>query len=212
VERVKNYNSTAKQPTRSTIIGIREPIPATLEKCLQFLEYAGSARKLTSHSRGSRRFERYGIHYAVLINENALALGQRYRLVDITNAIRTSDQRFYFAAKSESLVPSEIMDGCKLALPPCQKCGTERIAESQKFCASCGAELTEASLYKQLLQSPIQVLPLTKNKIDGILRHTKIRTIQDLLSDDTQSIKSVPYISNVWAQRIRTMAEEFLIV
>lgn len=212
VTRIKGYNATASQPTRSTIVGIREPIPATMEKCLQFLEYAGLARKLASHSRGTRRYERYGIHYAVLIRENAFALGQRYRLADVSNAIRKSDQRFYFAAKYDLLISADKLDECKLALPPCQKCGTERIAESQKFCTACGAELTEASLYKQLLQSPIQQLPLTQKKIEGILRHTKIRTVQDLLSDDTQSIKTVPYISKVWAQRIRTMAEEFLIV
>ncbi|MFZ5504681.1 MAG: hypothetical protein ACOY7P_04250 [Pseudomonadota bacterium] len=212
VAKIKAYNATAKQPTRSTIVGIREPIPATMEKCLQFLEYAGLARKLASHSRGPRRYERYGIHYAVLISENAFSLGQRYRLADVANAIRKSDQRFYFASKYDLLISAEKLDNCKLALPPCQKCGTERISESQKFCTACGSELTEASLYKQLLQSPIQQLPLTQKKIEGILRHTRIRTIQDLLSDDTQSIKTVPYISNVWAQRIRTMAEEFLIV
>lgn len=212
VTKIKHYNATAKQPTRSSIIGIREPIPATMEKCLQFLEYAGIARKLTSHSRGERRFDRYAVHYAVLISENAFSLGQRYRLADVSNAIRTSDQRFYYAAKPEILISADNIDNCRLALPPCHSCGTERISEAQKFCTSCGHELTEASLYKQLLQSSIDLLPLTQKKIDGIRRHTKIRTIQDLLSDDTQSIKSVPYISKVWAQRIRTMAEEFLTV
>lgn len=212
VARIRLYNATRKKATTSTIIGIQEPVPSVLEKSLQFLEYAGVARKWSSHSRGQRRFERYSLHYSILISENALGLGQSYKISDLTSGLKSPDQRFYFCATPASLIGKEQQEQCRLALPPCQKCGTERLTESQKFCTACGSELTEASIYKQLLSTSIEELPLTKKKIDGILRHTKLRTVQDIVTDDAQAIKKVPYVNKVWAQRIRTIAEEFLSV
>lgn len=212
VARIRLYNASRKRAAASTIIGIQEPVPSELEKSLQFLEYAGVTRKWPSHSRGKRRFERYSLHYSILISENALGLGQSYKISDITSSLKSPDQRFYYCATPSNLIAQEIQGQCRLALPPCQGCGTERVTESQKFCTSCGAELTEASIYKQLLSTSIAELPLTKKKIEGILRHTKLRTVQDIVTDDAQVIKRVPYISKVWAQRIRTIAEEFLSV
>lgn len=212
VQRIRLYNASRQRSTTSVMIGIQEPVPSVLEKSLQFLEYAGVARKWTSHSRGHRRFERYSLHYSILISENALGLGQTFKITDITGALRSPDQRYYYCATPNSLVTLVEQQQCRLALPACQKCGTERLTESQKFCTACGAELTEASIYKQLLGTSISELPLTRKKIDGILRHTKLRTVQDIVTDDTHSIKKVPYINKVWAQRIRTIAEEFLSV
>jgi hypothetical protein len=77
----------------------------------------------------------------------------------------------------------------------------------------CGSELTNASVYEELLRASISELPLTKRKLDGILEHTPIKTIQDvLLDDEAQTLRRVPYIGPIWAARIRTYAEEFVSV
>jgi ERCC4-type nuclease len=77
---------------------------------------------------------------------------------------------------------------------------------------NCGTELTRVSLYKELLNAPLENLPLTTNQIDGIKKYTHLRTVQDILLDDSQSIMKVPYIGNSLRKRIKNMAEEFVSV
>jgi hypothetical protein len=77
---------------------------------------------------------------------------------------------------------------------------------------NCGTRLTEASLYEELLKKPIESLRIPRKKIDGILRHTKLKTIQDVILDDDQTLRSVPRIGRVWAARIKNLAEEYVSV
>jgi hypothetical protein len=76
----------------------------------------------------------------------------------------------------------------------------------------CGAELPDTSIYTELLKAPINKLPLTRNKLDGIRKHTRLKCIQDILTDDQQTLRNIPYVGPVWAARIRTYAEEFVSV
>jgi hypothetical protein len=77
----------------------------------------------------------------------------------------------------------------------------------------CGRELSDASIYEELLKAPIQKLPLTKNKLNGLLQHTSIRTINDILLDEENyQIRSVPHVGPIWSARIRRYAEEFVSV
>ena len=77
----------------------------------------------------------------------------------------------------------------------------------------CGSELKDVSLYEELVQTGIEQLPLTANKIEGLRAHTKIRTVQDvLLDEETTEIRKVPYVGPVWASRIRNAAQEYVSV
>jgi hypothetical protein len=76
----------------------------------------------------------------------------------------------------------------------------------------CGQELRNASVYEELLRTPIDVLPLPARKRNGIKQHTPLRTVQDLLLDDDQHLLKVPYIGPIWSARIRTVAQEFVSV
>jgi len=77
----------------------------------------------------------------------------------------------------------------------------------------CGRSLSDASLYEELLQADIDVLPLTANKLHGLKKHTSIRSISDvLLDEESRQIRSVPYVGPVWAERIHRYAEEFVSV
>ena len=77
----------------------------------------------------------------------------------------------------------------------------------------CGAELPNASLYEELLRTSIEALPLTAQRLQRIREHTQLVTVQDiLLDDDAQQLRSVPYIGPIWANRIRTLAEELVSV
>ena len=78
---------------------------------------------------------------------------------------------------------------------------------------TCGRELTNASVYEELLRAPIDLLPLTAKKQVGLREHTKIRTVQDILLDEESTqLRSVPQIGPIWAARIRRYADEFVSV
>lgn len=207
------YNRLQLSPDRkTTIVAIEEPLNVQIERMLNMLEYAGVVRKADSVSRGVKgRFQRYTIHTAIVIAENALVLGKSYPLSNLIDALRLRVSHAFSRTKPTSLLGVGFEERCTLALPPCKKCGTARVAEEQHFCMKCGSELSDASVYEELLRTPIQHLPLTQKKIEGILQHTTIRTVHDLLIDEErQDIRKVRGVGPLWAKRIRTIAEEFI--
>jgi hypothetical protein len=77
----------------------------------------------------------------------------------------------------------------------------------------CGAELHDVSIYEELVNSPIDKLPLTRNKLSGLKKYSSIRTVQDvLLDEETREVRKVPYVGPVWAARIRNAAQEYVSV
>jgi ABC-type hemin transport system ATPase subunit len=212
-DRIQTYNKNKSLREKAVIIAIQDPIPSELERILQFLEYAGLLRKGQSVSKGSDGiYQRYTVHYALLISTNSLNLGATYSLSDLILALSHRDAHAFARAKATTLLGNDYQTRCTLDMPPCPKCSEPRLVERQYFCLNCGTELTRASLYKELLNTPLENLPLTTNKIDGIKTYTNLRTVQDILSDDSQSIMNVPYIGKVWNKRIKNMAEEFVSV
>lgn len=212
---LQGYNKLKEAPSsKASVVALEEPISPQLERMLNMLEYAGLVRKLGTVSRGVKgRFLRYSIHHAAIISENALSLGKSYPLSTLIEALTSRDAHAFARTKGSMLLGENFEERCKLDLPPCKKCKTPRISEEQHFCMKCGTELTNASVYEELLRAPIDQLPLTQNKIDGIKKHTGIRTVQDvLLDDEAQEIRRIPYVGPFWAMRIRTVAEEFVSV
>jgi hypothetical protein len=205
------YNKNRSGRTKSTIIGIKEPVPSSLDKILQFFEYSGLFRKTRTHSRGADSYDRYLIHNATIIHSNSLALGRSFSIRDLIDSLQNNDSHIYVRTVTEKIVDKEFSK-LRLNLPPCSACGHERSGESQKFCGNCGAKLKDSSIYNELLQKPISALPLSASKLKGIEAKTRIRTIQDLLLDENQSLLKVPRIGKVWSRRIKTMAEEFISV
>ena len=204
------YNSIRNEQSKTTTIGIQEPIPSSLYKILQFFEYSGFFRKTKNHSRGRLSYERYMIHNAAVISSNSLALGRNFSIKDLIGSLQGNDSHIYVRTVTEKLVDKNFSQ-LRLNLPPCSDCGHERL-ENQKFCGNCGAKLKDSSVYIELLQKPISVLPLSQSKLKGISTKTNIKTIQDLLLDESQTLLKVPRIGKVWARRIRNLAEEFVSV
>ena len=210
---IASYNKSKEIGKKGLAIGITAPVSERLERILKFFEYAGMVRPLSDHSRGYKgTYKRYLVHYSTLISNNSLSLGQSYKTADLIASLSNFDPHNYFRTGEAGLVPESFETDCVLELPPCPNCDAPRLAEYQKFCANCGAKLTDASVYRQLLHTPISSLPLTSAKISGILAHTPLRTVQDILTDEEQRIKEVPYIDRYWAERIRNIAEEFVTV
>ena len=215
LETLSKYNrGQHSHDKKSTTIALKEPRGASLERILNLLEYAGIIRSGRSVSRGEKgKFQRYTIHNAIIISENALALGRSFTVDAVTASLIHTSSHAFTRTSGHALLGQDFESRCTLDLPSCASCGAPRTSDEQRFCMKCGAELVDASLYEELLRQPVSQLGLTQRKIDGILEHTDIRTVQDvLLDDEMQKLRDVPSIGPVWARRIRTLAEEFLSV
>lgn len=206
------FNKSRASERKTQAFGLKEPLNGKLEKIFQFYEYAGIARKLKTHSRGKiGSYRRYQFHSAIMTSGNGLGLGQTYTTSDLIRSLSNFDAHDYCKISPSRLLKDQV-EGLALNLPSCSSCGAERVSADQKFCMKCGSKLTEASLYKELLQKPISTLSIPIKKIEGISKHTKLRTIQDVVLDEDQSLRSVPGIGRVWSARIRNLAEEYVSV
>lgn len=74
----------------------------------------------------------------------------------------------------------------------------------------CGTELRDGSIYAEVLRLSLTELPLPERKLEDIISHTNLRTINDILADDRQKLRTIPYVGPVWAKRIYDAAEEFV--
>ncbi|MNC59775.1 hypothetical protein D3C75_1096060 [compost metagenome] len=96
-------------------------------------------------------------------------------------------------------------------MPPCNICKTPRVSENAKFCSNCGAVLKEASVFENIINQDINVLPITKARAENIKKHSNIRTVKDILMDhDNSELQSVAMIGPHWCQRIKSYAEEVI--
>lgn len=214
VSRLTRFNVNRSTQTKAVVVALAEPLGAPLSRVLAMLEYAGVVRKTDTVSRGEKGvFQRYELHWAIVLNENALSLGRSVSTAAMIEALTARDAHAFMRSRGTSLLGDDFEERCQLDLAPCQNCGTPRISEEAQFCMNCGRPLTEASIYEELLKAPIDRLPLTQKKIDGLKKHSQVRTVGDvLLDDESREIRQVPYIGPVWSERIHRYAEEYVSV
>lgn len=206
------FNKLQESASRKAkVVAIEQPIDPALQKLLNLLEYAGLVRPSGAVSRGVKgRFSRYTIHYALLLSENALRLGKSVAINETVRALRAKNPHAFARTKDVKLLGEGYASRCTLDLPICQNCSAPRVSEEQRFCMRCGQELSDASVYAELLHAPISVLALPDRKLQGIAEQGSLKTVQDILLDDElQQLRKVHGIGPVWARKIRTAAEEF---
>jgi hypothetical protein len=213
VASLKDYNKPRLVNDQALEIGIKQPLPAELSKVLSFFHYAGLMMPTGENSRGVKgSFELFSVHYGDLVTDNAI-IGSRTKSI---NAFVEA-----FSARTHQAWPRVTPDGLmlksgvhaplRLTLPNCQICGVARISADAKFCHNCGAQLKSASLYEQLTNQDVSVLPLSKKMVRRIKEHSAIRTIRDILIDsDKRQLLSIPQIGPIRANRITTYAEEYV--
>ena len=211
---IQTWNANKKVTDKAVTIAFPEPLTSELSRILAMLEYAGVFRDAHTVSRGVNGvYHRYTLHYSIILDSNALNLGRSYAVSDAILALTSRDAHAFVRSSPSRLLGPTYTDRCTLDLAPCQNCGAPRISEDAKFCMRCGRELSDVSIYDELLQTSIEALPLTRKKREGLLKNTTIRTVNDILLDDENNqIRSVPHIGPVWAARIRLIAEEFVSV
>lgn len=211
---LSRFNDSRSAGRKAVVVGIADPLGPELSKLLDMLEYAGLLRKIGTVSRGVKGvFHRYEVHYALVIQENALSLGKSVAVASIVEALSSRDAHAFVRTRGTALLGSDFSSRCTLDLAPCQFCGSPRVSDEAQFCMKCGRPLTEASIYEELLKAPVSRLPLTDNKIRGLTKYTSIKTVGDiLLDDDSREVRKVPYVGPIWSARIHRYAEEFVSV
>jgi hypothetical protein len=211
---LQSFNSEKQIRQKAVMIAFPDPLGQELSRILAMLEYAGIMRDAHTVSRGVKGvFHRYTLHYSLLIDNNSLSLGRAFALGDVVTALSVRDAHAFARTQPRRLLGSDFEARCTLDLAPCQNCGAPRLSEDAQFCMKCGRPLGTASIYVELLKTPIEQLPLTPNKLKGLKKYTSIRTVNDVLLDEEYlQIRSVPRIGSVWSARIRRYAEEFVSV
>lgn len=211
---IKEYNYGHPTNQKAVSVAIAEPISPEISRILGFMEYAGMVRKMESFSRGNRGvYQRYSVHYAILVDEKALSLGKFNSAQNIVDVLTNRDAHAIPHTKESGLVTPDQIAECILDLEPCPHCGAARASSEARFCVRCGHELKESSIYEELLKSPIDRLPLTERKIEGLKTESRIKTVKDILLDEESvEIRKVTGVGPVWARRIHNAAEEFVSV
>lgn len=209
ISRVKEYNKNKEIGTQSVSIGIKHPLPAEMSKVLDFFQYVGILLpKGTVTILSVGYFKIYVIHYAALISKNVLFDKPSVSVAELFKALRE-----YYPRDYPKIIPNNLIgkNMFKLVLPPCQKCGTPRVNEHAKFCINCGVVLKTNSIFNEIAQHDIEQLGLSKTRVQAIKEHSHIRTIKDILMDhDNRELRSVPGIGEIWAKKIRSLAEEYI--
>lgn len=211
IAKIKDFNRNRNAHDQAVEIAIKRSVGADLDRVLRFLQYAGLVSPKGVFSRGEKgSFEVYSMHYAALIERNALLARKSVNVAEFVAAFSRRPHQTYPRVTPEVLLGNDV-SSFVLSLPPCKVCNTPRTNVAAKFCTNCAAPLTTASVYEELINQEIDQLPLTKKRISRIRQHSNIKRVKDVLFDhENAELRKVPYIGPVWAQRIFAYAEEFI--
>jgi hypothetical protein len=211
VATIKEFNKDKPDDNQALEVGIKKPIQPEIDKVIGFLQYAGLLMPVGQNSRGIKGvFELYMVHFGDLITENAI-IGRRAKSVSaFVTAFKAQTHQAWPRIAPESLArPGRFPALFRLTLPHCQNCGAERASEQAKFCQNCGTQLKTSSLYDDLVNQDISVLPLSPRMVTRIKKNSNIRKIKDILIDTARvNLRSIKFIGPVRATHIANCAEE----
>jgi energy-coupling factor transporter ATP-binding protein EcfA2 len=211
VELIKTYNRDKVVKRKSISIAIKKELSSDLKKILGFFQYAGLASHKGQISRGEKGvFDLYLMNLAALIDSNAILASKAPKTDDIAVALKNRNAHEFTRTKTDFLLP-EGDPQLKLRMPACQTCGEQRSSEEARFCSNCGSPLKTASIYEELVNEKIDVLPLTNTRIKALKAKSSIRVVRDILHDiGHKELLSVPQVGSYWAARIYNLAEEYI--
>ncbi|WP_409344625.1 zinc ribbon domain-containing protein [Paenibacillus sp. MBLB4367] len=209
---IKIFNKEKDIDKKAVYFGLSNPIPNEITRVINILEYAGLLTEKKDISKGTKGvFTRYLVHMGKIIQYNALFEGHGKTLAYISECLRRVKIRQFKKINPNSFFGKDLKEKCKFVLPPCHSCGKPRILEDARFCTYCGTELRSASIFFEIIERDISILPLSSKKIKSIKSGSKIKTIKDIIMDENGvEIKKVKGIKGYWANKIRSIADEFV--
>jgi hypothetical protein len=213
VSEIKEYNRVQNNSLQSVIIGLKKPIPAEFQKILQFYQYSGLVLPKDKVSRGIKgEFELYAVHYGLLADSNAVTVAKAKNISKFNFAFSHRKAHSFTRTTVDKIFSGEdISKICLISLPSCPRCHNPRINENLKFCGFCGYQLTESSIFLEIIEKDISNLALTSHRVKTIKEHSNIRFIKDILIDNEhKELRKVNQVGPYWADKIFRMAEEYI--
>lgn len=210
---LKEFNKPNSVMKQSSMIAIKRPLSAELNKVLGFFQYAGLVSSQGISNRGAKGvYELYELHYSSIIDRNVFFSSRGINFENYSEAFMHRPNHYYPRHTEGSILhkidPTEVFS---LALPPCTACNTPRLSEQSKFCSNCGAKLKDISIFESIVSQGIENLPITNNRCQTIKSNSEIKTIKDILLDsDNRQLFKVPQVGPFWAKKIKNYAEEFI--
>lgn len=215
IDFIKKYNKGKAVDRQSVSIAIsQEDYSHEFARVFGLFQYAGLCipREEMSNRGEQGRYHIFVMHYAGIIDANALLGSRSVSLANYVHALSARNPREYSRVRASALLGHVLPDvAFKLSLPPCPACQTPRISEDARFCAKCGTPLTSGSTYLDLVNRDIDELPLTDARIAKIKEQSTIRKVKDILMDhEHRKLLGVDRIGKFWAAKIVRLAEEFV--
>jgi hypothetical protein len=194
--------------TRNFILGLRQdqdrnPLAARM---LRFLVEVGMLYPLQAVSHGqNRKYDRFIPHLAFLLQHGMFREGRGSSVRDLATYVQRPPAKHPIRRDLSTILSPDELVSLKLDLPPCDRCGTARINESQRFCHNCGETLVESSLFEECMKLPLDRVPgISEAMIARIHRDTTIRTIGHVYVSQNASgdLQQASYVGPVRASTI----------
>lgn len=182
-------------------------------RMIKFLVEAGFLYELSPlHDGPERIFQRYIPHYLFLIQARVFSRTKGFNPKDILDFIQKKTEKRPIRKQLKTMLEAHQIEKIKLNLPPCSKCGTERMSEEQKFCHNCGNPLVGQSAFESTLQIKIEELPIPNWQIRNIKEKTNLKTIEDILLSQSPAaeLKKARYIGQKRSSQIYEIVKELL--
>jgi hypothetical protein len=209
VETLRDANiANSESATRQLLIGLQdEPGVPLRERMLSLLLEAGLLYEHPKVAHGEdRKYRRFTPHLAALMQQRAFSSRQRgVSPKAVVEFLRRAPSKHPVRRVLSTILGPDDLSKMNLSLPPCAKCNTARISESQSFCHHCGAELLTASTFKNYLSFPLVDVPgLTEWQRQKIPMFTGLKTIGDLLAyqDPGSELRKIPWVGHTRAKNM----------
>jgi hypothetical protein len=199
---------------KRTQFGILEEIEMhRSNRMIKFLIEAGFLYELSPlHDGPERIFQRFVPHYLFLIHARAFSRTKGFNPKDILDFIQKKTDKRPVRKQLKTMLDANKIINIRLNLPPCSKCGTERLSEEQKFCHNCGNPLVGHSAFEASLKIKIEDLPIPDWQIKSIKVNTSLSTIEDIIMAQSPAteLKKAKYIGNKRSTKIYEIVMEIL--
>jgi hypothetical protein len=217
ISEVEEANKTNPAEKKIHIGILQDETVYKSSRMIKFLIEAGLLYQIQAISDGhDRTFNRYIPHYLFLLNARVFTHSKGFNTKSMLESITKKTDKRPIRKQLSTLLSNTQIENLRLDLPACNKCGTERLSEDQKFCHQCGNALIGQSTFESTLKTKIKDLPLPKWQIDVILNDTNLKTIEDIyssqnLANDLKNAKGIGKVRTTNIDRIvKDLIQEFL--
>jgi len=206
---------------KSVVLGLQQSADRTplTERMLRFLVEVGLLYPMNSpvsHGR-NRRYDRYIVHLGFLQVAGATRSGRGSSAKDLPSFMQRPSAKHPARGQLSSFLSGEEISHLVLDLPPCQRCKTARINESQLFCHNCGEQLVVSSLFEDCMKLLLENVPgISSAQVKRIVDDTKLRTVGDVYASQSPSadLQRASYIGPIRAggivEKVGVVVNEFL--